>query len=80
VEREMALVKVKGIGFNRVESLRIADAFRARVIDATSESFVFEMTGSTDKINAFLDLMVPLGMVDVSRTGVAAITRGPNSM
>jgi acetolactate synthase-1/3 small subunit len=80
VEREMALVKVKGIGFNRVESLRIADAFRARVVDATSESFVFEMTGSTDKINAFLDLMVPLGMVDVSRTGVAAITRGPNPM
>ena len=80
VEREMALVKVNAIGDKRVESLRIADIFRARVVDATSESFVFEMTGATDKINAFLDLMVPLGMVDVSRTGVAAITRGPNPM
>ncbi len=80
VEREMALVKVNAIGDKRVESLRIADIFRARVVDATSESFVFEMTGVTDKINAFLDLMVPLGMVDVSRTGVAAITRGPNPM
>ena len=76
----MALVKVNAIGDKRVESLRIADIFRARVVDATSESFVFEMTGVTDKINAFLDLMVPLGMVDVSRTGVAAITRGPNPM
>jgi len=80
VEREMALVKVNAIGDKRVESLRIADIFRARVVDATSESFVFEMTGVTDKINAFLALMVPLGMVDVSRTGVAAITRGPNPM
>ena len=80
VEREMALVKVNAIGDKRVESLRIADIFRAHVVDATSESFVFEMTGATDKINAFLDLMTPLGLVDVSRTGVAAITRGPNPM
>ncbi len=76
VERELALIKVAGTGDKRVESLRIADIFRARVIDSTTESFVFEMTGSTEKLNAFINLMVPLGLVDVSRTGVVAISRG----
>ena len=76
LEREMALVKVRGTGEKRVESLRIADIFRARVVDSTIESFVFEMTGSTEKLNAFINLMTPLGLVDVSRTGVVAIARG----
>jgi acetolactate synthase-1/3 small subunit len=76
LEREMALVKVRGTGEKRVESLRIADIFRARVVDSTIESFVFEMTGSTEKLNAFINLMAPLGLVDVSRTGVVAIARG----
>src|SRR5579862_2489269 len=76
LERELALVKVRGTGEKRVESLRIADIFRARVVDATIESFVFEMTGSTDKLNAFIGLMRPLGLIDVSRTGVVAISRG----
>ncbi|MEW5704226.1 MAG: acetolactate synthase small subunit [Pseudomonadota bacterium] len=76
VERELALIKVEGTGEKRVESLRIADIFRARVVDSTSHSFVFEMTGSTDKLNAFINLMAPLGLVDVSRTGVVAISRG----
>ena len=78
IAREMALVKVVGGGEKRVEALRIADAFRARVIDATAESFVFEMTGGTAKIDAFLDLMRPLGLAEVSRTGIAAIARGPH--
>ena len=77
VERELALVKVRGTGEKRVESLRIADIFRARVVDSTIESFVFEMTGSTEKLNAFIALMQPLGLVDVSRTGSVAIARGP---
>ena len=77
LERELALVKVRSTGEKRVESLRIADIFRARVVDATIESFVFEMTGSTDKLNAFIGLMRPLGLVDVARTGVASIARGP---
>ena len=77
LERELALVKVRGTGEKRVESLRIADIFRARVVDSTIESFVFEMTGSTEKLNAFIGLMRPLGLVDVVRTGVAAIARGP---
>ena len=64
----------------RVEALRLAEAFRARVIDATTESFVFEITGKTAKINQFIDLMRPLGLVEVARTGVAAIARGPASM
>ncbi|HXZ00945.1 MAG TPA: acetolactate synthase small subunit [Stellaceae bacterium] len=76
VERELALIKVAGTGEKRIESLRLADIFRARVIDSTIESFVFEMTGSTEKLNAFINLMEPLGLVDVSRTGVVAISRG----
>ncbi len=80
IERELALVKVRGTGEKRVESLRIADIFRARVVDSTIESFVFEMTGSTEKLNAFINLMQPLGLVDVSRTGVVAIARGPEAL
>ncbi len=80
LERELALVKVRATGEKRVESLRIADIFRARVVDATIESFVFEMTGSPDKLNAFIGLMRPLGLVDVARTGVAAIARGPEPL
>ena len=76
IERELALVKVKSTGEKRVESLRIADIFRARAVDSTIESFVFEMTGSPEKIDAFVNLMRPLGLVDVSRTGVVAISRG----
>ena len=74
--REMALIKVAGTGEKRVEALRIADAFRARVIDATHESFVFELTGATDKLDAFIDLMRHLGLAEVSRTGVVAMARG----
>jgi acetolactate synthase-1/3 small subunit len=80
IERELAMVKVRGRGENRVEALRLADAFRARVIDASIESFVFEITGATDKIEQFVNLMLPLGLVEVSRTGVVAISRGPEGM
>jgi acetolactate synthase I/III small subunit len=76
VEREMALVKVAGKGEARIESLRLADIFRAQVIDSTIESFVFEITGSSDKLNAFIALMEPLGLAEVSRTGSVAIARG----
>jgi acetolactate synthase-1/3 small subunit len=76
VERELALIKVTSSGERRIESLRLADIFRARVVDSTIESFVFEMTGSTEKLNAFINLMEPLGLIDVSRTGVVAISRG----
>jgi len=77
VEREMALIKVAGKGESRIESLRLADIFRARVVDSTTETFVFEMTGSSEKLNAFIALMDPLGLVEVSRTGTVAIARGP---
>ncbi|MFM9843207.1 MAG: acetolactate synthase small subunit [Dongiaceae bacterium] len=80
VARELALIKVKSTGERRVESLRIADIFRARVVDATNDSFVFEMTGSTEKLSAFINLMQPLGLVDVSRTGVVAIARGADAL
>ncbi|MEM1150390.1 MAG: acetolactate synthase small subunit, partial [Pseudomonadota bacterium] len=76
VERELALVKVAGKGADRVEAIRMAEIFRAKVIDTTSESFVFEITGTSDKIDQFLELMVPLGLVEVSRTGVLSIRRG----
>ncbi|APH54781.1 Acetolactate synthase small subunit [Granulibacter bethesdensis] len=78
--RELALIKVVAHGENRVEALRLADAFRAKVIDATLESFVFEMTGDPDKLDAFLELMRPLGLAEVSRTGVAAILRGAGTI
>jgi acetolactate synthase-1/3 small subunit len=80
IERELAMVKVRGIGEHRVEAMRLADAFRARVIDASIDSFIFEITGNSAKINQFIDLMRPLGLVEVSRTGVAAIGRGPEGM
>ena len=80
IERELAMVKVRGKGEHRVEALRLADAFRARVIDATTESFVFEITGGSDKIDEFVNLMLPLGLVEVSRTGVVAISRGSEGM
>jgi acetolactate synthase-1/3 small subunit len=76
VERELALVKVVGSGASRVESLRLADIFRAKAVDSTTDSFVFEITGSTEKLNAFINLMEPLGLADVSRTGIVAIARG----
>jgi len=80
VEREMAMVKVAGSGERRVEALRLADAFRARIVDTTHTSFIFEITGAPDKIDAFIGLMRPLGLVDVSRTGVVAIARGAEAM
>jgi acetolactate synthase-1/3 small subunit len=80
VERELAMIKVAGRGEDRQEALRLADAFRARVIDASTESFVFELTGAATKIDHFVELMRPIGLVEVSRTGVAAITRGPGKM
>lgn len=80
LERELALVKVAGQGENRVEALRLADAFRAQIVDASIDSFVFEITGRTSKIEQFISLMVPLGLVEVVRTGLAAIGRGPEGM
>jgi len=76
VERELALIKVAGDGEKRVEALRIAEIFRARVIDTTNKSFIFELTGASDKIDQFCALMDPLGLVEVSRTGVLSIKRG----
>jgi acetolactate synthase-1/3 small subunit len=80
IQRELAMVKVAGTGEPRVEALRLADAFRARVIDAGSESFIFEITGASEKIESFIALMLPLGLVEVSRTGVVAIARGAEAM
>ena len=79
IERELAMVKVRGKGENRVEALQLAEAFRAKVIDATTESFIFEITGAPRKIDDFVALMRPIGLVEVSRTGVAAISRGPEA-
>ena len=78
--REMMLLKVLGKGENRMEALRLADAFRARVVDATTESLVFEMTGAGEKLDAFINLMRPIGLAEVSRTGVVAISRGPGGI
>ena len=80
LERELALIKVKGEGEHRVEALRLADAFRAQVIDANTEHFIFEITGRVSKIEQFISIMRPLGLIEVCRTGVAALNRGPEGM
>ena len=76
VERELALLKVTGQGNERVEALRLADIFRANVVDSTLESFVFEITGTPEKVDAFAELMRPIGLTEMARTGIAALARG----
>jgi len=76
VERELALVKVAGTGDHRIEAMRLAEVYRASVVDATTGSFVFEVTGGSDKIDKFVELMREVGLVEVARTGVVAISRG----
>ena len=80
VARDMALVKVTGTGEKRVEALRLADTFRARAVDASVNSFVFELTGSSEKLDAFVELMSDLGLVEVARTGAVALSRGPKGL
>ncbi|WP_029007257.1 acetolactate synthase small subunit [Azospirillum halopraeferens] len=77
VERELALVKVAGTGDRRIEALRLADIFKAQVVDATLTSFVFELTGTTVQVDEFIGLMAQLGLVETSRTGVLAMSKGP---
>ena len=79
VERELALVKVAGTGEHRIEALRLAEVFRAKVVDTTTESFVFEITGTTEKIDTFVNLMRGIGLVEVGRTGVVGIVRGKDA-
>jgi len=76
VERELALVKVAGVGEHRIEALRLAEVYRARVVDATTASFIFEVTGGRDKVDTFVALMGEIGLVEIARTGIAAIARG----
>ncbi len=80
LERELALIKVSGRGEKRIEALRLAEIFRAAVIDASTEHFVFELTGRTSKIEQFIQIMTELGLVEVSRTGIAAMARGPDGL
>ena len=80
LERELALIKVAGKGEQRLEAMRLADAFKATVIDASTEHLTFEITGRVNKIEQFIAIMAPLGLVEVCRTGVAAMNRGPEGM
>jgi acetolactate synthase-1/3 small subunit len=80
LERELALIKVAGTGEQRIEALRLADALRAEVVEATPVHFVFQLTGRTSKIEQFIAIMQPMGLVEVCRTGVAAMSRGPEAM
>ena len=80
VERELALVKLVSSEQQRVEALRIADIFRARVVDSTPTSFVFELTGESAKLNEFIDMMRPLGLTEICRTGIAAMSRGKEGL
>jgi len=76
IERELALVKVAGAGEHRIEALRLAEVFRARPVDTTTSSFVFELTGASSKIDSFVALMSEIGLVEVARTGIVAMGRG----
>ena len=80
VERELALIKVAGTGDIRVEALRVADVFRAKVVDTSTSSFIFELTGTPDKIDSFIAIMRELGLVEVGRTGIVGMTRGPKGL
>ena len=80
IEHELAMIKVRGVGDQRAEALRIANDFDARVVDDTTESFVFEISGSTDKIERCISALLPVGLIEVSRSGIVAITRGPEGM
>ena len=80
VERELALIKVAGDKKKLTQSVELAESFKANIVDSTSKSYVFEVVNSVDKINELIDLMMPLGLVDVSRTGVVAISRGARSI
>ena len=80
IQRELAMVKVRGKDNSRADALKLAESFDARVIDETAESYVFEITGATDQIESFISQLLPLGLVEVSRTGVVAIARGPEGM
>ncbi|MHC5308139.1 acetolactate synthase small subunit [Bartonella sp. LJL80] len=80
IERELALIKVAGEGADRIEALRLAEAFHAKVIDATVEHFIFEITGKTSKVDQFVNIMRPLGLIEICRTGVSAMNRGPDGM
>jgi acetolactate synthase-1/3 small subunit len=80
IERELAMVKVRGKGKHRTEAQKLAETFGARVIDATADSYIFEMTGTSEQIESFISKMLPLGLVEVSRTGVVAIARGAEGM
>ncbi|MCQ8781254.1 acetolactate synthase small subunit [Mangrovibrevibacter kandeliae] len=80
IERELAIVKVAGKGEQRLEALRLADAFKAEVVDATTEHFIFQITGRVSKIDQFIAIVAPLGLVEICRTGVAALTRGKDGM
>ncbi|MGJ3649670.1 acetolactate synthase small subunit [Sphingomonas sp. GlSt437] len=79
VERELALVKVAGTGDRRIEAMRLAEVYRGRVVDATIESFIFEVTGVTEKIDKFVELMREVGLVEVARTGIVAMSRGKDA-
>jgi len=76
IEREMALIKVVYDGDNREEVIRLSEVYRAKIVDTTKNSFIFELTGANDKINSFIEMLNPLGLEDISRTGLAAISRG----
>ncbi|MDX3908813.1 MAG: acetolactate synthase small subunit [Sphingobium sp.] len=80
VERELALVKVAGTGDHRIEALRLAEVFRAKVVDTTIESFIFEITGTTEKIDTFAGLMRQIGLVEIGRTGVVGLIRGKDAI
>ena len=75
VEREMILLRVEAKEKTRAEILRMADIFRAKVVDVGLKSYTLELTGEKDKINAFMELLEPMGIKEIARTGTVAMKR-----
>ena len=76
VERELMLVKVRAVGKDRDEILRLADIYRGHVVDVTDKSYTVEVTGTTDKLDSFLETVGKLLILETVRTGAAGIGRG----
>lgn len=77
VVRDLALIKVAADGQSRAQVMQLCDVFRARVVDVCNESLIIEITGTEDKIDGLVDVLRPFGIIEMVRTGLVAMRRGP---
>ncbi len=80
IKRELMLIKVKNTSAHRSDVLSAVDVYRAKVIDYTTDGMCIEITGDPSKIDAFIELMKPFGILEMCRTGIVALERGSNTL